>query len=531
VNLAPVLRSRWLLVVNQFRSGRRAGALRVRRPLIVIFLGAFAAALVSAALTVFFLSLADAGAGPREAAIALGVILTAGLAGLAAFDLHEAVSTLVADSDLELLRRAPVSGAWLFVIKLLDVVPRTTLLVMMLLLPALVAYTVCFPGPLWAWLLILPACAALWAVPMGLGTAAALGLLLVVPARIAREAFGMLSALTLLALWLGHSFLLPTLAEDIGDLMGALDQLSKSPAYRFSPAAFVGSMAGSASAGDPWGALRGLATALFAGLASLGLAAWVGGATLETVRARVLAGTGPRRAPRRARGLPTPGLGPALLLRDTRLFLRDWTVLGDVMTMSLMWTLLPLLGLPLWDMPRTLIARSMLLALTVALGFEVGSRAIPFERQGIAWMRMAPVRPWRWVFGRYLGTLAISLPIVAVAGIAVIFGFRLDAAEAASALGFAVPALLLGLALGLWAGAEFGNFSWNNPRAMLTVTGRLLSTVLLLVQAIGWLMFGFAIEMMPAAAFIMLAATVAAVLATAGLQVLAGRSLSRRLWN
>jgi len=196
-----------------------------------------------------------------------------------------------------------------------------------------------------------------------------------------------------------------------------------------------------------------------------------------------------------------------------------------------MWTLLPLLSLPLWDMPRVLIARSMLLALTVALGFEVGSRAIPFERQGIAWMRLAPVHPWRWVFGRYVGTLAISLPIVAVAGLAVIFGFRLGAVDAAGVLGFAFPALLLGLALGLWAGAEFGNFQWNNPRAMLTVTGRLLSTLLLLAQAVGWLVFGFAIESMTAAAYVMVAATVLAVGAAATLQMLAGRSLARRLWS
>jgi hypothetical protein len=168
-----------------------------------------------------------------------------------------------------------------------------------------------------------------------------------------------------------------------------------------------------------------------------------------------------------------PGLGPALLVRDTRLFLRDWTVLGDVLTMSLMWTLLPLLGLPLWEMEPTLIARSMLLALTVALGFEVGSRAIPFERQGIAWMRMAPGHAWRWVFGRYVGTLAISLPIVAVAGTAVIVGFRLDGGEAAAVLGFAVPALLLGSRSGSGR-RRVRQLQVEQSRAMLTVAGRLL---------------------------------------------------------
>jgi hypothetical protein len=41
---------------------------------------------------------------------------------------------------------------------------------------------------------------------------------LIVPARLARDAFGMISAFTLLVIWLGHSFVLPNLADDIPDL-------------------------------------------------------------------------------------------------------------------------------------------------------------------------------------------------------------------------------------------------------------------------------------------------------------------------
>jgi hypothetical protein len=206
-------------------------------------------------------------------------------------------------------------------------------------------------------------------------------------------------------------------------------------------------------------------------------------------------------------------------------------VLGDILTMSVMWTLLPLLGLPLWEMPRALVARSMMLALTVALGFEVGARAIPFERLGIAWMRLAPVHAWRWVFGRYVGILAIALPIVSIATVAVIVGFRLGLEDALGMIAVALPALMVALALGLWTGAAFGNFAWSHPRAMLTVTGRLLATLMLLGQAVAWLMLGLTFDSLAIAPYLMLAAMVASIGLVAGFQALAGYTLARRLWS
>jgi len=50
-----------------------------------------------------------------------------------------------------------------------------------------------------------------------------------------------------------------------------------------------------------------------------------------------------------------------------------------------------------------------------------------------------------------------------------------------------LPALGLSLALGLWTGSAFGDPKWTNPRAMLTLGGRLLASGLLLLQAAGWL--------------------------------------------
>src|SRR6185295_6155962 len=144
------------------------------------------------------------------------------------------------------------------------------------------------------------------------------------------------------------------------------------------------------------------------------------------IQSRVMTG-----AARRTRGLAprwrvTRSLLRAMLRRDARLFLRDWTVLGDVLISSVLWTLLPLLSAPLIEVDRVLLARAMLLALTVALGNEIAARAVPFERRGLAWARLAPVAPWRWVTARALSTVTIALPIVALATIAVAATLRLS---------------------------------------------------------------------------------------------------------
>ena len=101
--------------------------------------------------------------------------------------------------------------------------------------------------------------------------------------------------------------------------------------------------------------------------------------------------------------------------RDARLFTRDWTLLGDVLTAAALWTLIPLVGAPLHPSSSAALARAMLLALTVGLGYEVAARSLPFERQGLAWVRLAPIPAGRWVAAKLTGAFILSLPIMLVA--------------------------------------------------------------------------------------------------------------------
>jgi hypothetical protein len=485
-----VLLSRVRLARNQLVPRRRGRGAAPGRLLLALTLALVLATFVTLALAGLFLKLQSDGADARDASVGLALALTAALVGLLAFDLHEAVSTLVLDSDLELLRRAPVPAWASFTLKLLDAFPRTSALLVILAVPALVGFAIIFPVPAWCWALVPLALVALWAVALGLGAAVAILILRVVPARTAREVLGLLSTFAVFALWIANSFVLPRLALDSESPLAMLHAIEAAApwGFRLSPGTWIAEMMAAAGAGDAPAALRALAAALTAATVMLTAAGMMAAWGLGTVQAR-LSGAGARtpRRPQRAMRFPKqPHLLRALLNRDVRLFLRDWTVLGDIVVASALWTLLPLIGTPLYTLDRALLARAMLLALTVALGYEVGTRAIPFERRGLTWVRLAPVSAWRWVAGRAVSTLAVALPVVAVAALGVIFALGLTAREIAGTFTIVLPALVIALAIGLWTGAAFANFEWTHPRAMLTLTGRALATLLLLAQAVAW---------------------------------------------
>ncbi len=515
------------------RRGTRA------RPLLAATLGLVLGTIVMLGLMVLFLQLEQDGVGAREASAVLALLLTATLVGLLAFDLHEVVSAMLLDSDLEFLRRAPIPGWALFLIKLLDALPRTSVLLVILGVPALIAYAAIFPVAWWCWLLAIPALGMLWAIALGLGVAVSVALLRVVPARTAREVLGLLSTFTLFALWLGNSFLLPRLALESGSPRALVEALGSSTlAMAWSPGAWAAGIMAAGSADAPVAALRGLALLAATAAAVLVAAGAVASRNLDRVQSRI-SGAPARsagRADRATRFAARPDILDALLRRDLRLYLRDWTVLGDILVASVLWTLLPLVGLPILStdagaapgIDRTLLARAMLLALTVALGYEIATRAIPFERGGMAWMRLAPVREQAWVAGRGVSTLTLALPIVAVATVAVTAAFALPLHAIGGTLALVMPALVTALATGMWTGAVHGNFAWTHPRAMLTLTGRAIATLLLLVQAAGWLVTAILIDQLPPWAYAVPFAF--SILAAAGLLAATAQHLRRRQW-
>jgi len=496
-----VVRGRLRLARNTLFRRASGPTPRARHPLLGVAVALALAVILFTGLRTTFGWVAGHGAGADAAAGILGALLAAGLAGLLIFDLGEAITVLLLDSDLELLRRAPLSAREVFALKLADALARTSTLLAVFLLPALLAYAAVHRLPVWGWAMVPVELLALWAVPLGLGVALAVAVISRVPVRRARETLRLLSTLALLLVWLANAFLLPRLAASDDPVPYAIARLMAppSPWAMLLPSTWAARGLAAAARHDAGtAALATLALAL-AGALALALAAWSAARGLEAAQARVAVPIGRRRARARARAgvasrraaapgaAAPPGAWSAILKRDARLFFRDWTVLGDVVVSAVLWTLLPLASLSVRVAPGPRVASSMLVLLAVALGYEVAARSLPFEREGGAWRQLAPVPAPRWALAKLAGAAAIAAPILLVAAAAIAAAFRLGAIEWFRVLALVIPALGLALALGLMNGITFGNPRWTDPRAMLGLSGRWISLLMLAVQVGLWL--------------------------------------------
>lgn len=480
MNRAGVLRS-CLTLARAEMFTRERGRWRARSGLGAVVLALAISALLTYSLTRLFVAFAADGATALESARVLAAVFSATALGTLLFDLHATMATLLLAPDLELLRRAPLPARTVLGLKLLDALPLSSTMIVALAIPTTVAFALAYPGALRAGLAPF-VLAALWAIPLGLGVAVAAALVRIAPAALVRETIGLLTTLALTLTWLTNTFLLPRLLSGgrmlDGTLRSLLAQLPAPPAA--SPAAWaVDALIA------PWPRALPALGLLAAGAAlSLGLAALLGARALRRGNEAVRTTPSGRRTSRIAF---TASRASAFLQRDLALYLRDWTVMSDIVVAALLWTLLPLAFVPVLPMPPAVLAHTMLVALTVGLGHEVASRALPFERDAIQWLRLAPIAPARWVISRVPAVLAIALPLYLTGWIAVTVTLRLGPGDAFSVLLQAGAALATSIALGFWVGAAFGDPAWRHPRAMLKGTGRLVAVILLVGQAAVWL--------------------------------------------
>jgi hypothetical protein len=500
VRLAAVARGRLRLARNTLFRRAPGPTPRARHPLLGVVLALVLAGILFGGMRAIFGWVASYGVGAGAAAGLLGVMLTAGLAGLLVFDLQEAIGVLLLDSDLELLRRSPLAAREVFALKLADALANTSTILAVFILPALLAYAAAYALPPWGWAIVPLGLLGLWAIPFGLGVALAIAVISRVPVKRAREVLGLLTTFTLLLVWIANAFLLPRLTGSDEPVPQVFARLLAAPPpwMMILPSTWAARALSAAAGGDAGAAARATLALVLAGALALGLAAWVAARGLEAAQARVAIPIARRRArgdapaatwpgPTRAGGPALrPGAWNAILRRDARLFFRDWSVLGDVLVTAALWTLFPLASLSVHARPGSTVARPMLVMLAVALGYEVAARSLPFEREGGAWRQLAPVPSTRWAAAKLAGSAAIAAPILLVASVAIALVFRLGVPEWLRVLGLALPALGLALALGLMNGATFGNPRWTDPRAMLGMSGRWISLFMLAAQVILW---------------------------------------------
>ena len=482
---AEVLRGRLRIARSSFRAstgGRRRGAWR---DLVVAGLFAFVS---TVALGALFERMALSHVSAADAAAVLGLALTAAFAGLAVFDLQQAVSALVLDSDLALLRAAPIGPRSLALLKLVDALPATGLLTLVLVAPAVIAFARAYPLPAWAWLPLPLAALALWLIPLALGMSVALPLMRSVPARLARESLAVFATGALVLLWVAQAFVLPRAIEKSADFAAPLVALAHawSTMGAWLPPFWLSRVMGNAASGAH-ASVAAAPLAALVGLAAGSLALYLAIATRQLERVLEPFGSAATARTMRAsaRIEPARGIVRAVIARDASLIRREWPVLVDVVVACVLWVMVPLAAMP---MNRGLgpLAGPMLATLAVGLGYEVGGRSVPFERRSLAWIALAPIRPERWLVAKMLGAAMFSIPILLVA--ASIIGVALHPAPAsfAASLLITLSALVASLSLGVWTGIRYGDPEWVNPRAMLVLRGRLLAGFGLVLQIGLW---------------------------------------------
>jgi hypothetical protein len=489
--VAGVLRGRLRLA----RAALRAppGDPRGRAAWVDLVLAALLAAVVLQATRVVFGRLAAHGASAAEAGPALGMLLVTAFAALGLFEVHLALTTLVLDSDLELLRAAPIGPGQLLLIKLADSLPATGALFVAFAGPGVLSFGLAFGLPWWAWAAAPAALAGLWAIPLGIGMALSLLLLRVVPARVVREALGLAATLTVTVVLLANTFLLPRAAEDaralalslaaLGGRLAALEPLL--------PPLWVARALTDAASGAGAGGVAGrLALVAASGALSLGALVLAARSVLEPVMSRLAAAPARRRggdaSARIARGPGPRGALAAMVRRDLRLFVRDWPLLADVGLAVMLWPLAALLLPKLDAATGEIVLRTLLLMVAVGAGMEFGTRSVPIERTARVWNQLAGVAGIRWVGAKAIVSGLLATPLVAAAATVLALALAAPPRECLAGVAFTVPALALSIAIGIGIGIGFGQPDWMHHRAMIRLGGRLLAMVLVIAQAAAW---------------------------------------------
>jgi len=515
------------VLVEARLAGRSAWAGgRARRGIVPLVLALLVAAVLGASFTAMFRAL-DAAAGGTV----LAWVYTLALVAMVAGDLHVLASAAIAAPDLELLLAAPLGSRRIFALKIVETLPRTLLPVLAVTLPAASAYAHVHRGSGVAALVVGPL--ALWAVPLGVGSALAIPLARLTPTKRWRESLAVFATFAFVAGWLASAFWVPRLAGSgplaEPELGASLRALPAPPPW--SPATW----AAQALAATGERALEATLLCLLASAVSLALAFASAGRLLAELHGHALehaggAAGGPARGAAsgtRLRSRRAPTLAAAFLRRDAALIERDWPVVLDALASLALWSLLPLAVLPLAPIPRLELARAMLIALSVSLGLDVAARALPLERASLAWARLSPVGGARWLRLRALG-VAIVCGAVLAAAIAIVSGaLGLRGGAALDVAAFGVGSCATAAATGMLLGAWLGDPEWTDARAMLGLGGRAVSAAALLAQAAAWLALSHrlapradAVAAAPAALLLTLLASAA--LATATL-VLAAR--------
>ncbi len=176
----------------------------------------------------------------------------------------------------------------------------------------------------------------------------------------------------------------------------------------------------------------------------------------------------------------------ATFRRDWKLFIRDSRQMTNQLLLTAMLIFLPLLQKTNGTGLNALLAPYLKIVFFASLiAMSMGSRLIPVEEKAFWITKLIPKHQRYPILGKYFLSLLMNTISILVAVIVVGVYFKHPAKIMAVAL---ISAVILSISMsagGLFLGAQFGRFDWDNPKRMLSQTGGfLMLVVILLISAI-----------------------------------------------
>ncbi|OQX83467.1 hypothetical protein B6D60_10440 [candidate division KSB1 bacterium 4484_87] len=188
----------------------------------------------------------------------------------------------------------------------------------------------------------------------------------------------------------------------------------------------------------------------------------------------------------------------AIFHRDWKLFIRDSRQMTNLLLMTAMLIFFPLIQKSDGSGLHAILAPYLKIAFFGALiAVSMGSRLIPVEEKSYWITKLIPKHQRYTLLGKYFLSLLMNTlsMLVAVTVVGVYFKHPVNIIVVAL-IGSVIISTALSAA-GLFIGAQFGKFDWDNPKRMISQTGGfLMFAVILLVIAIfggiGYLIYLFA---------------------------------------
>ncbi len=404
-----------------------------------------------------------------------------------AFVLDVATTTNIffLSSDLPLLMAAPIPTSKVFALKYLEALATGSLVSVFIAIPILLGYGIAFRAPFYFYLGVIVLLPVFLSIPVSVGTIAGFVIARFVRASRVKEILGLVGGAIGLAFWIGFQLIRPALEspEQVQDFTGRIQGWASGGdgPLGLLPSSHAASALMALGAGRPAGALVPAALLVLTASVLFGVSVLSARRMYLAGWARVVPG-GKRRKMRRGRSVIdaaffwAPKAERAIMSATARLFMRDPQQMMPLATITIMMVVFPFLTAHRQEaaVPYSPVLLIAVAGLALIGSMNLGMNGVVID--GMCFWRIlcAPVPVKRKLAAKFMLPVTVFVPI----GIVLALVFRVAGLVSWTFVAHAiwvVPCMsVVGSSLGVVIGLFYGNWEWDIPKRMISVTGRLV---------------------------------------------------------